>query len=198
MCAGHLPYTPNILTTDYLLSQMRGFFVALLLLGALNCVYSEQQYGAAALADEITNMPGTQALLPLNFRQFSGYLQAPGVTPTSKQMHYYFVESLNSPGTDPIALWTNGGPGCSGMIGAFTEQGPFRPQADKTLTLNEYAWNKKSSMLFIESPVGVGYSYSDEDADYQANDASTALLNYNLIQAFFARFPELRSNKVRR
>jgi carboxypeptidase C (cathepsin A) len=38
-------------------------------------------------------------------------------------MHYWFVESENAPDTDPLAFWTNGGPGCSGMIGFLTEQG---------------------------------------------------------------------------
>ena len=40
------------------------------------------------------------------------------------------------------AFWTNGGPGCSGLIGFMTEQGPFRPNADMTLTFNQYAWNQ--------------------------------------------------------
>jgi hypothetical protein len=39
-------------------------------------------------------------------------------------------------------LWTNGGPGCSGLLGFLTEQGPFRPQQDGTLLPNDYAWNK--------------------------------------------------------
>lgn len=155
--------------------------------------YALAGYTSDALADEITNLPGSQGL-DIKFKTFSGYLSVPGVTPTSKKMHYWFVESLSNPASDPIALWTNGGPGCSGMIGMLTEQGPFRPNKDLTLSLNPYAWNKVSSTLFIESPVGVGFSYSDEADDYNANDASTALLNYNLIQAFLARFPDLRTN----
>lgn len=34
-----------------------------------------------------------------------------------------FVESIQSPSKDPLAFWTNGGPGCSGLIGFLTEQG---------------------------------------------------------------------------
>jgi carboxypeptidase C (cathepsin A) len=60
----------------------------------------------------------------------------------SKMMHYYFVESMNDPVNDPISFWTNGGPGCSGLLGFFSEQGPFRPNSDMTLSLNPYAWNK--------------------------------------------------------
>jgi carboxypeptidase C (cathepsin A) len=89
-----------------------------------------------------------------------------------------------------------GGPGCSGLLGFFTEQGPFRPKKDMTLSINEYAWNKVSNMVFIEAPCGVGYSYSDVEADYHTNDAQTAQDNYDLIQAFFDRFPEYRSNRM--
>ncbi len=38
-----------------------------------------------------------------------------------------YVESQSNPSTDPLVLWTNGGPGCSGLLGFFTEMGPFQP-----------------------------------------------------------------------
>lgn len=106
------------------------------------------------------------------------------------------MESEKDPKTDPLVFWTNGGPGCSGLLGFFTEQGPFRPQKDGTLKLNAYAWNKVANMVFIESPCGVGFSYSDNKDDYEADDDSTALDNYDLIQAFLARFPDLRANEL--
>jgi len=51
-------------------------------------------------------------------------------------------------------LWTNGGPGCSGLTGFLSEQGPFRAAADGTLTPNKFAWNKIANMVFIEQPAG--------------------------------------------
>ena len=103
----------------------------------------------------------------------------------TKNMHYWMTESMQNPTSDPIAFWTNGGPGCSGLLGFLTEQGAFRPNADMTLTFNQYAWNQVSNMVFIESPCGVGFSYSsaaDPMDDYGDDDASTAQLNYELIQ----------------
>eukprot|EP01033_Poteriospumella_lacustris_P020830 gene20830-15345_t len=125
-------------------------------------VSSVAAYSPEAVADQVTNLPGSQNL-KLNFNQFSGYLDIPGTSGTkSKHMHYWFVESQNNPSTDPITFWTNGGPGCSGLIGFMTEQGPFKPDKDLNLQVNPYAWNTVSNMVFIESPAGVGFSYTDD------------------------------------
>ena len=142
---------------------------------------SSNSYSSDGLADEILSLPGTSGL-SFSFRQFSGYLSIPGTSKHSKQMHYWFVESMNNPITDPIAFWTNGGPGCSGLIGFFTEQGPFRPLKNMSLTLNKYSWNRIANMVFIESPTGVGFSFSNSTEDFVSDDNSTAHDNYNLIQ----------------
>jgi len=153
-----------------------------------------RRYTPEALKDIVVNLPGAENL-NITFNQFSGYLAVNG----TKQMHYWLVESMQDPINAPIAFWTNGGPGCSGLLGFLTEQGPFRPNADMTLTFNQYAWNQVSNMVFIESPCGVGFSYSsanDTKADYTADDASTAQDNYDLIQAFFVRFPDYIQNSL--
>lgn len=150
-------------------------------------------YTPEALADEIKSLPGAEGL-DFSFRQFSGYLP---VTAT-KHLHYWFVESSRAPATDPIAFWTNGGPGCSGLLGFLTEQGPFRPNKDLTLSLNPYSWNTIANMVFIEAPCGVGFSYSDDGTgdDYKTGDDQTSQDNYALLQQFFNRFPQYRTNDL--
>lgn len=165
--------------------------ISLALLG--QCV---AQYTPEALADQVVNLPGSENL-DIKFNQFSGYLSIPGTTgQLSKKMHYWLVESMSQPDVDPLAFWTNGGPGCSGLIGFLTEQGPFRPNADGSLELTEFAWNKNANMVFIESPAGVGFSYSDVTSDYTTGDQQTAIDNYNLIQAFLVRFPKFGSSSI--
>lgn len=173
------------------------FVVTLLVLA---CAFAKiTNLSDAAKKDIVSALPGGEAIKQ-SFG-FSGYLAINGTEGASKMMHYFMVEASDADGQDaPVAFWTNGGPGCSGLLGAFTEQGPFLTKsADGTLTENPYAWNKNVNMVFIEQPCGVGFSYStakDTKGDYTADDDSAANDNYNLIQAFFAKFPSLSKNKL--
>ena len=114
----------------------------------------------SSLASPVTYTPAQLALEAhppdapqVPWRQFSGYVDVG----ERGKLFFWFVESQEDPIDDPVMLWTNGGPGCSGMLGFLTENGPFRPTPDGKLELNEYAWNKLGSMVYIEQPVGVGF-----------------------------------------
>ncbi|KAL5216298.1 hypothetical protein ABZP36_007699 [Zizania latifolia] len=63
----------------------------------------------------------------------------------------------------PDVALPSSGPGCSSDGGgAFIELGPFYPRGDgRGLRLNKKSWNKVSNLLFVESPAGVGWSYSN-------------------------------------
>ena len=149
------------------------------------------EYTLEALNDQIVNLPGLN--FETGFNQFSGYLN---LGDTKKQIHYWFVESEENPETDPLVFWTNGGPGCSGLIGFMTEQGPFRPDMNGNLLLNEWRWNKISNMVFLEQPVGVGFSYSDNDDDYRIGDSQAAKDNLETILQFIKRFPQYSNSPL--
>ena len=90
---------------------------------------------------------------------------------------------------------SNGGPGCSGLFGALAENGWFRPNPDgATLAANPFSWNLVSNMVYIEVPVGVGFSFSGDERDYDIGDRQTAVDNYHVVQAFLDRYPHLRGN----
>lgn len=85
-----------------------GYLPLLFQFGALTNCYTED-----ADRDRIIKLPGTE-LLSANFNQFSGYLSVTGYMAQgekTKNLHYWFVESMGNPLQDPIAFWTNGGPG---------------------------------------------------------------------------------------
>jgi carboxypeptidase C (cathepsin A) len=102
---------------------------------------------------------------------------------------------MNSPSTDPVVLWLNGGPGCSSLGGMWTELGPFVLTSDPsgpgapTMELNPYAWNKVANVIFLESPAGVGWSYSNTTSDYTTGDERTAQDALAAMVAFFAKYP---------
>jgi carboxypeptidase D len=40
------------------------------------------------------------------------------------KIFFWFIPAHNALGANELTLWSNGGPGCSSMIGAFQENGP--------------------------------------------------------------------------
>ena len=71
------------------------------------------------------------------------------------------------------------------------EHGPFIVQDDGGIVLNELAWNKHATVVYIEQPAGVGFSYSSNPADYRAyNDTVSASDNLAYMTAFFAAYPQ--------
>ncbi|KAL2460223.1 Serine carboxypeptidase-like 40 [Abeliophyllum distichum] len=151
-------------------------------------VYVAPQQGLKEV-DKIVTLPGQPKV---NFSQYSGYVT---VDPKAgRALFYYFTES-EDPSSKPLVLWLNGGPGCSSIgSGAMTELGPFWVNPDgKTLHYNNYAWNKVANVLFLESPAGVGFSYSNTSSDYVTGDKRTAADSYTFLVNWLERFPEYKT-----
>ena len=149
-------------------------------------------FAAVAEANKITNLPGLN--YTLNFDQYSGYL--PADSSGNRQIFYWFVESQRSPANDPVVLWLQGGPGCSGLIGLMVEHGPFRPNYDGGLSPNSESWNRIANVLYIEAPVGVGFSYQTNTSVYYNSDNQTAVENYYFLQQWYQLFPQFQSNSL--
>ncbi|KNA12226.1 hypothetical protein SOVF_127870 [Spinacia oleracea] len=145
--------------------------------------------------DRIVKLPGQP---PVNFSQYGGYVTID--TKAGKAFYYYFVEAPitttnKNNNSLPLLLWLNGGPGCSSLAyGAMEELGPFRVKSTgKELYRNKFAWNHVANVLFLESPVGVGFSYSNTTSDYDTNgDTKTAEDNYVFLLNWLERFPEYK------
>ncbi|XP_068637018.1 serine carboxypeptidase 1-like [Aristolochia californica] len=141
--------------------------------------------------DKIDQLPGQPE--GVDFDQYAGYVT---VDPShGRTLFYYFVESPEN-AAKPLVLWLNGGPGCSSLgAGAMMELGPFRVNSDgKTLSRNKYGWNNVANILFLESPAGVGFSYSNATSDYDlSGDKRTADDSYTFLLNWLERFPQYKS-----
>jgi len=139
---------------------------------------------------EVTTLPGfAPGVASLGFKLYAGYMPAANGT----ELYFVFATSKSKPATDPVALWLNGGPGASSVeYGFWTEHGPFRLTGNgTTMELYDYSWNQQTSMLYIEAPRGVGFSWSSDPAKYASNtDSSASLDNYETLLNFFDVFTD--------
>ncbi|CAA3033661.1 serine carboxypeptidase-like 40 [Olea europaea subsp. europaea] len=141
--------------------------------------------------DSIEKLPGQP---PVRFKQYGGYITVD--QKAGRAFYYYFAEAQQSKESLPLLLWLNGGPGCSSLAyGAMQELGPFRVKSDgKSLFKNKFAWNYAANVLFLESPAGVGFSYSNTTSDYDKNgDRRTADDNLIFLLNWLERFPEYKN-----
>ncbi|GAB5370129.1 hypothetical protein AAMO2058_001465400 [Amorphochlora amoebiformis] len=121
--------------------------------------------------------------------QTAGYLKIEG----TRDLHYFFwhFESRDNPLTDPVILWMTGGPGCSSSLAQFHENGPCKVNKDhKTTRVNPYSWNSNASMIFIDQPAGVGFSYGDAGETDQS-EQRVAEDMYFFLREFFNTHPHL-------
>uniref|UniRef100_A0A1D1Y4Y2 Carboxypeptidase n=1 Tax=Anthurium amnicola TaxID=1678845 RepID=A0A1D1Y4Y2_9ARAE len=140
--------------------------------------------------DRITELPGQPT--SVGFTHYSGYVTVDARA--GRALFYWLLESP-SRASAPLVLWLNGGPGCSSVAyGASEEIGPFRIRPDgHNLYLNPYAWNTVANLLFLESPAGVGFSYSNTSLDlYTSGDQRTADDAYRFLVDWFERFPQYK------
>ena len=150
---------------------------------------------AAIDADLVDTLPGYGK--PMS-KQYSGFLSADAKS--TVQLHYWFVESMGDPTKDPVLVWLNGGPGCSSLEGFLYEQGPLHFTGNRSggvpqLQDNPYAWTNVASVIFIESPAGVGFSYATNGST-STNDEIVSQNNYGALKSFYAGFPEYAKNPL--
>lgn len=53
------------------------------------------------------------------------------------------------------------------------ENGPFKIKDDLTLEDNPNGWDVSHNMVYVDQPIGTGYSYSDDPADAVHGETGT-------------------------
>ena len=98
----------------------------------------------------------------------------------------------------PVAIWLQGGPGSSSMFGLLELHGPFLVKDDENgepkAEMNPYTWARKANMLYIDNPVGAGFSYADLDGLTTSQEEVGRDL-YNFLIQWFTLFPEYEGNE---
>ncbi|OVA13573.1 Peptidase S10 [Macleaya cordata] len=146
--------------------------------------------------DRVINLLPGQPSDP-SISHFSGYITVN--QDHGRALFYWFFEAQSQPSNKPLLLWFNGGPGCSSIgYGAAVELGPLRVKTNGDgLEFNNYAWNKEANLLFVESPVGVGFSYTNTSSDLtNLNDEFVAADAYIFLVNWLRRFPQFEAQDL--
>ncbi|KAG8297544.1 hypothetical protein J6590_033068 [Homalodisca vitripennis] len=125
-----------------------------------------------------------------NTTSYSGYLTV-NKGCGSNLFFWYFPAQKNSTNA-PLLLWLMGGPGLTSVYSLFMETGPLT--YDDKVGHRAYSWNVQNNLLFIDQPVGTGFSFTRKDC-YPKNDTEAGTELYSAIVQFYRLFPELVHNK---
>ena len=104
--------------------------------------------------------------------------------PNNDDMFYWLFKSRSSPETDPLVIWLTGGPGCASEVALFYENGPYTINDNLSLNPNEQAWNRVSNLLYVDQPVGTGFSRCSSIFQYDSTEEEIAANIKTFIDGF--------------
>ncbi|CAL9130381.1 unnamed protein product [Musa acuminata var. zebrina] len=149
--------------------------------------------------DVITHLPGFDG--PLPFYLETGYVNVDEANDV--QLFYYFIKSEREPKDDPLLLWLTGGPGCSALSGLIYEIGPLEFDVDSytesllpSLLYKPTSWTKVSSIIFLDSPVGTGFSYTTCKQALKTSDIKSSVDVHTFLRKWYVDHPSFIANPL--
>ncbi|KAJ3827452.1 alpha/beta-hydrolase [Lentinula raphanica] len=137
-------------------------------------------------------VPGT-SLPDVNFDvgpSWSGLLPISGEPNETRKLFFWFFPTNNITNGDKLLFWTNGGPGCSSLEGFFQENGPVTwSWGQSEPTPNPFSWTNLAHMLWVEQPVGTGFTQGTPNI---TNDDELAAQLVGFLGQFLEVFSELK------
>ncbi|KAH0895856.1 hypothetical protein HID58_045424 [Brassica napus] len=143
-------------------------------------------------------LPGFEG--PLPFELETGYI---GVGEEEQvQLFYYFIKSEKNPKEDPLLIWLSGGPGCSSATGLFFENGPvtfnveegYNEGSGPALLSTTHSWTKVANIIFLDQPLGTGFSYATTQLLDTPSDSGEAKQIHEFIRKWLSKHTEFISN----
>ncbi|GMJ08177.1 serine carboxypeptidase-like 50 [Hibiscus trionum] len=134
----------------------------------------------------------------------SGYLP---VNPASNSAIFYTFYEAQTPTSTlpqtPLLIWLQGGPGCSSMTGNFFELGPWRVVSSfrqnvehLSLEPNPGSWNRLFDLLFLDNPIGTGFSIASTPEEIPRDQISVAKHLFVAITRFISLDPLFKHRPI--
>ncbi|XP_019167666.1 PREDICTED: serine carboxypeptidase-like 50 [Ipomoea nil] len=149
-----------------------------------------------------SSTPFPQEALPTN----SGYLTVNSTTGSAIFYTYYEAQNPIFPlSKTPILIWLQGGPGCSSMLANFYELGPWRvsssskgKNAEEQISLdpNPGSWNRIFGLLFLDNPIGAGFSVASTPEEIPRDQLGVAKHLFIAIRKFIASDASFKARPI--
>ncbi|XP_074557347.1 serine carboxypeptidase-like 1 [Curcuma longa] len=161
-------------------------------------LFCYSQAGVSGL-NTIRHLPGFKGHLPFSLE--TGYVNVDEANDV--QLFYYFIQSERNPKIDPLIVWITGGPGCSALSGLLFEIGPLQFDVAgytegllPSLLYRQSSWTQVANIIFLDSPVGTGFSYSSTPQGQVTSDTISSNDVCTFIKKWYADHPSFISNPL--
>jgi carboxypeptidase D len=131
----------------------------------------------------VKELPGLSAGDSTGLSHYAGLLEIDAQK--GSNIFYWLLEKPEKAEDAPLVIWLNGGPGCSSMDGLWLENGPFRLDGQSNVKMNPYSWHLAANVMYVDQPVGTGFSYTSRKDGYAGNDAAINEGFYAFLIKFF-------------
>jgi vitellogenic carboxypeptidase-like protein len=138
--------------------------------------------------EEARNLSRVNLQPDYSYPSYSGYFTVNKTLESN--IFFWFFPAQTGDISTPFVVWLQGGPGASSLFGLFAEQGPILVDQGGKLHPREITWNSKYHLLFIDQPVGTGYSFTKSEDGYVRNEDEVARDLYAMLTQFFVVYHE--------
>ncbi|CAG7826664.1 unnamed protein product [Allacma fusca] len=149
------------------------------------------EQGRAAAEDNNNELSKVNSNVAI--KSYSGYFTIDDVY--NSNLFFWFFPAQEKPETAPVILWISELPGFSSLRGLFLENGPFFVNENLTLKDRPLAWTKTYSMIYIDAPIGSGFSFADSEEAYADSSEDEATEIYAALAQFFTLFPDYKERE---
>ncbi|PRD31641.1 UNVERIFIED_CONTAM: serine carboxypeptidase CPVL [Trichonephila clavipes] len=146
------------------------------------------QIEEARSLSKVGRLPRVQRNIP----SYSGFFT---VNKTyDSNMFYWFFPAMNNDKEAPVILWLEGGPAVSSLYSLFVLHGPYIILQDISARLRQFTWVKEYNVIYVDNPVGAGFSYTGSDDGYVINQEEATDNLYEFLKQFFQVYYEYSKN----
>lgn len=113
-------------------------------------------------------------------------------------LFFWLFQNRHIANKQRLVIWLNGGPGCSSEDGALMEIGPYRLKDNGTganLVYNDGSWDEFSNLMFVDNPIGTGFSYVDTDSYiHELPEMANQFITF--LEKWFKLFPQFEQDDI--